>query len=176
MKILIVNTFDIKGGASRAAYRLHRALLAQNANSKMLVQSKSSDDYTVISESNRLKKAFNNLRPFIDSIPVLCRRKSIKTTFSPSVVPFSQIIYKINELNPDIVHLHWICAGMMRVEDLVKIKAPVVWSLHDNWGFTGGCHVKWECDKYKDRCGACPRLESLKENDLSRRVWNRVST
>jgi len=27
MKILIVNTFDLNGGAARATYRLHRALL-----------------------------------------------------------------------------------------------------------------------------------------------------
>ena len=30
MKILIVNTSDIQGGAARAAYRLHKALLSQN--------------------------------------------------------------------------------------------------------------------------------------------------
>ena len=42
MKILIVNTFDIQGGAARAAYRLHRALLDAGVDSQMLVQSKSS--------------------------------------------------------------------------------------------------------------------------------------
>jgi hypothetical protein len=47
MKTLIVNTSDIQGGAARAAYRLHQALLAQGVDSQMLVQSKSSDDYTV---------------------------------------------------------------------------------------------------------------------------------
>jgi len=29
VKILIVNSSDINGGAARAAYRLHRSLLAQ---------------------------------------------------------------------------------------------------------------------------------------------------
>jgi len=40
MKILIVNTYDIQGGAARAAYRLHRALLKIGINSLMLVQIK----------------------------------------------------------------------------------------------------------------------------------------
>mgnify|MGYP001058905654 CR=1 FL=1 len=39
MKILIVNTFDIEGGAARAAYRLHRPLLDAGVDSQMLVQS-----------------------------------------------------------------------------------------------------------------------------------------
>jgi len=40
MKVLIVNTFDIQGGAARAAYRLHRSLLDAGIDSQMLVQKK----------------------------------------------------------------------------------------------------------------------------------------
>jgi hypothetical protein len=29
---------------------------------------------------------------------------------------------------------------MIRIEELLKIKAPIVWSLLDMWAFTGGCH------------------------------------
>ena len=56
MKILIVNTSDIEGGAARAAYRLHKALRSQGVDSQMLVQNKSSDDYTVIVETDKVKK------------------------------------------------------------------------------------------------------------------------
>ena len=48
MKILIVNTSDIQGGAARAAYRLHKSLQSIGVDSQMLVQSKASDDYSVI--------------------------------------------------------------------------------------------------------------------------------
>ncbi|MEI8121979.1 MAG: glycosyltransferase, partial [bacterium] len=34
--------------------------------------------------------------------------------------------------------------------------------------FTGGCHVPGDCTRFQNRCGACPQLASLKENDLSR--------
>jgi glycosyltransferase involved in cell wall biosynthesis len=173
MNILHINTFDIDGGAARAAYRLHKSLLAQNIDSQMLVQSRNSDDYTVISEQSKLKKVFNKIRPHLDSIPIRLYKNRTKTLFSPSWLPFSNIVDAINEINPDIVHLHWICGGMMKIEDIARIKVPIVWSLHDNWAFTGGCHIMWECEKYKNECGACPRLGSNKENDLSKKIFQR---
>ena len=173
MKILIVNKSDIQGGAARAAYRLHKALLENGVDSKMLVQDKISDDYTVIGPTTKVQKAIAKIRPTIDSLPVRLYKNRTKTLFSPSWLGFSGIVDKINKINPDIVHLHWICGGMMTIEDISRIKAPIIWSLHDNWAFTGGCHIKWECEKYRENCGACPRLGSQKENDLSRRVWRR---
>ena len=173
MKILIVNTSDIQGGAARAAYRLHRSLLAQGVDSNMLVQSKSSDDFTVFGPQTIFQKATAKMRPTLDSIPVRRYPERTRTLFSPSWVPFPCQVDKINALNPDVVHLHWIGGGMMRIEDLAKIKAPLVWSLHDNWAFTGGCHIMWECERYKESCGECPRLASKNENDLSRKVWLR---
>jgi len=171
MKILIVNTSDTKGGAARAAYRLHRAFLFQGVDSQMLVQNKISDDFTVISECNKIKKYFNKFRPVIDSIPT--RFYKTKTLFSPSWFRFNCVADTINKINPDIVHLHWICEGMMSVEDIARIKAPIVWSLHDNWAFTGGCHIMWDCEKYKNECGGCPIIGSKKENDLSKKVFRR---
>lgn len=173
MKLLIVNTSDIQGGAARAAYRLHRALLSEGVDSQMLVQLKFSDDFTVIGPQNKFQRALAMIRPTLDSLPVRCYPKRTKTLFSPSWFGFSNIINKINEINPDIVHLHWICGGMMRVEDMARIKAPIVWSLHDMWAFTGGCHYDEECGRYKEACGNCKVLGSEKENDLSRKIIKR---
>ncbi len=173
MKILIVNTSDIQGGAARAAYRLHKALLRCGVESQMLVQKKASDDYTVIGPSTKIQKGFGKVRPTLDSIPTRLYKNKSKTLFSPSWFGFSGIVDKINEINPDIVHLHWICGGMMRIEDIAKIKAPIVWSLHDMWAFTGGCHYDEECGKYSEKCGYCKVLRSKKEKDLSRKVRER---
>ena len=173
MKILIVNTTDIQGGAARAAYRFHKALLGQNVDSQMLVQSKSSDDFTVIGPQSKVQKAFGKLRPTLDSLSVRKYKDRTKTLFSPNRVPFSNVVDKINNINPDIVHLHWIAGGMLRIEDFVKIKVPIVWSLHDMWAFTGGCHYDEECSAYQNQCGTCPVLGSNKLQDLSRKVWLR---
>jgi glycosyltransferase involved in cell wall biosynthesis len=175
MKILIVNTYDIWGGAARAAYRLHRSLLSAGIDSKMLVQTKKSDDYTVIPVygDSKIGKAFSLIRPTLDHIPLKFYKNRIKIPFSSAWFPFSKVIEKINEINPDIVHLHWVTGGMIRIEDLAKINKPIVWTLHDNWAFTGGCHIKWSCEKYTNSCGACPVLGSDKEYDLSKKVWIR---
>jgi glycosyltransferase involved in cell wall biosynthesis len=173
MKLLNVNTYDIHGGAARAAYRLHRALLDANIDSQMLVKTKSSDDDTVIGVPTAMQKVLSPIQRRLDAFALRPYKNRRQAFFSPAVVPYSGVAQRINALNPDIVHLHWICGGMMSVEELAKIKAPIVWSLHDNWAFTGGCHVKWECEKYRHGCGACPALGSKEENDLSRRIFKR---
>jgi len=173
MKILIVNAMDLSGGAARAAYRLHKSLLDQNIESQMIVQTKASKDITILGHDSTIWKGLNKLRSIIDRIPVRFYKNRTKMLFSPSWLGFNNLIDVINKTRPDIVHLHWINHGMIRIEDLKRIKAPIVWSLHDNWPFTGGCHIMWDCERYIDKCGQCPRLGSDKENDLSRWIWNR---
>lgn len=173
MKILIISTSDIRGGAARAAYRLHQSLLAEKIDSQMLVRTKSSDDFTVQSETGAILKGFNMLRSTLDSLPVLGYKKRSKTLFSPAWFGFSSLVDKINSLNPDIVHLNWIAGGMMRIEDISKIKAPIVWSLHDMWAFTGGCHYDEHCKGYKSVCGNCKVLKSNRRHDLSSNVHKR---
>jgi len=173
VKVLIVNASDIEGGAARAAYRLHQALLTQGVDSQMLVQSKISDDFRVLVSASKLKKKFAKLRATLDGLPVRFYKHRTKTLFSPSFLPCSDVVDRINALNPDVVHLHWIAGGMIGIEDIAKIKAPIVWSLHDDWGFTGGCHIKWGCREYLEKCGSCPRLGSNQAYDLSRIVFNR---
>ncbi|MBC8394852.1 MAG: glycosyltransferase, partial [Deltaproteobacteria bacterium] len=36
---------------------------------------------------------------------------------------------------------------------------PVVWTLHDQWAFTGGCHYAAGCRKYRTDCMGCPQLD-----------------
>ncbi len=173
MKVLIINTYDIQGGAARAAYRLHTALLSNGVNSEMLVQNKTSDDYTVLGPVTKKQKVIVKIRSILDALPLKLYKKRTKTHFSTSWVPSSNIINQINQINPDIVHLHWINDGMIKIEDLSKINTPIVWTLHDNWAFTGGCHIKWGCERYKEDCGACPVLGSDKKNDLSDKIFKR---
>lgn len=172
MKILHINTSDVYGGAARAAYRLHRALLAESIDSKMLVQKKTSDDHTVLAPTNKLEKGINLFRPILDNFPVQKYKNRTQTLFSPAWLPFSQIPKYIAQIDPDIVHLHWINSGMLSVKDIAKINKPIVWSLHDMWAFTGGEHYDEEQVHYLDKCGNSKVLNSAKGNDLSRKVWN----
>jgi glycosyltransferase involved in cell wall biosynthesis len=172
MKILTVNTFDIDGGAARAAYRLHRSLIKEGIDSQMLVQTKESDDFTILNKSDRFHKATTLLRRIADDAPLKFYNKT-QTHFSPAWVPFAQNAKKINEIKPDLVHLHWIGGGMWRIEELAQIKVPIVWSLHDMWPFTGGCHYDEGCEGYLRNCGSCKVLRSNSANDLSSAIFKR---
>ena len=171
MRIVIVSSSELHGGAARAAYRLHKSLLLADIDSTMIVQKKCSDDYTVITPSSKFKKLINELRPALDHI--IMKISGSKVLFSSSYMPFSGIVDKVNALNSDIVHLHWVAGGTVRIEDLGKINAPVVWNLQDMWPFTGGCHYTGHCTRYENNCGKCKILNSNKENDLSKRVFKR---
>ncbi len=174
MKVLIVNTSDIHGGAARAAYRLHKALLSEGIESRILVQKKRSDDFTVTTTvDTKWQKLFSGLRGAIDQIPVKRYKNRTQTLFSSSWFGFNNVIEKIEEIDPDIVHLHWINGGMIKIEELEKIKKPIVWSLHDMWPFTGGCHYDEGCGRFTKTCGNCKVLKSQKEYDLSRKVFER---
>ena len=172
MRILHVSTFDIAGGAARAAHRLHTALCAAGVDSQMLVQTKDSSEARVHERRTPLARMIGRLRPRIDPLLLACYPRRTVTHWSTQVMP-SRVAEDINRLNPDIVHLHWICRGFVPIEVLSRIRAPIVWTWHDSWPFTGGCHVPLDCTRYRNTCGACPQLGSHREADLSRYVWSR---
>jgi len=165
----MLNTFDDRGGAAHAARRLHAGLRGIGVDSRMLVQEKRNDDPTVSGPATPLRQALSAFRPMLDSVPLRFYPNRRRVPFTPALVP-DRLRSKVAGLRPSIVHLHWVAAGFLRLESLRRLKLPLVWTLHDSWAFTGGCHVPFDCTRYRDVCGACPLLGSGKERDLSRRV------
>lgn len=72
-----------------------------------------------------------------------------------------KLIKKIEDFNPDIIHLHNIHGYYVNYkylfEYLNKTNIKVIWTLHDCWSFTGYCpyfdYIK--CNKYKSGCKNC---------------------
>jgi len=172
MNLLILNTFENKGGAAIATYRLHRGLRSIGINSHLLVQDKKTDDYSVIGPITTRQKCFAIFRPYLDVVATRSYRKRNKVLFSPAWLP-ERLASRVAKFNPDIIHLFWVTSGFFRIETLKKFKQPIVWTLHDMWPFTGGCHYDNECGKFRQSCGNCPVLHSERERDLSRRIWSR---
>lgn len=72
-----------------------------------------------------------------------------------------KFIQQMEQIKPDIVHLHNIHGYYLNYpilfEYLSKTNIPVVWTLHDCWPFTGHC-AHWAysgCDKWKSGCNGC---------------------
>ncbi len=72
-----------------------------------------------------------------------------------------RLIRRIEEWNPDVIHLHNIHGFVLQVELLFawlkEAGKPVVWTLHDCWPFTGHCafYDYTGCAGWKAGCAGC---------------------
>ena len=146
MKILLINTSDINGGAAIAAYRLMEALNKEGVEVRMLVKDKFSDNDNVISvNSSWLKRKFNLFRflweRLIIYIGSLFDRKNL---FRVSIANTGTDISKLPEvMDADVIHLHWINQGFLSISDIRKLiclNKPVIWTMHDLWITNGIYH------------------------------------
>lgn len=174
MKVLHVSHCDILGGAARAAYRLHRAQLAAGIDSEMLVRSKKSDDWTVQGPVSWLDKLFNIARGVIGSHIMKLQCSQNVNFHSGNWLP-SKLSKKINSSDVDIVNLHWVAGETMSIEDIGRIKKPIVWTMHDMWPFCGAEHVTDYDGKARWRAGYTSdnRYDGERKLDLDRYVWQR---
>jgi len=172
MKILLINTFDTFGGAAIAANRLHKGLLDIGEESVYLVDEKYSDSPAIRTARHGFARVWNKVLPYLDRFPTRLYPDRERTFFSTAWAP-NTTVSQINALNADIVHLHWTANGFIRLEDIARITKPVVWTLHDMWAFTGGCHYTGTCSRYLESCGQCPQLGSHKKDDLSSYIFKR---
>lgn len=103
-----------------------------------------------------------------------------------SVAPTYHLIKQINNICPDLIHLHNIPGYYINYPVLFKylaaIDIPIVWTLHDCWAFTGHCvYFSYvNCQKWKTECQFCPQKRSYpqslfvdrsKKNFWEKRHW-----
>lgn len=78
-----------------------------------------------------------------------------------SCLSTKKLIRNIEEIQPDIIHLHNIHDHWLNYEILFRYlnstDIPVVWTFHDCWAFTGHCYhfVQVDCMKWKTKCENC---------------------
>lgn len=77
------------------------------------------------------------------------------------------LIEKIKEWNPDVIHLHNIHGFVLQVELLFRYlkeaKKPVVWTLHDAWAYTGHCafYDYRGCRGFENGCQECTEYQKV---------------
>lgn len=171
MKILHLNINEQFGGAAQAANRLHHELLRMEVDSNLLVINKESNDKSVIriagvySKGDKLKlfirKAFNIIK-------VIFHNNRDKRYNPPSL-----LLGVIRRMDFDILHLHWVTGSFVNFRELINIKKPIVWTMHDCAAFTGICNVIGNCNNYQTGCGNCPLINSKSKKDISSREFKR---
>ncbi len=72
-----------------------------------------------------------------------------------------------------ILHLHWTAFAFDWPSFFASLPRalPIIWTLHDQNPYTGGCHFVTGCERFKTGCGSCPQLRASHPNDLSQRAF-----
>ena len=178
MKIVIISKSDTTGGAAIAAKRLKDALQANGHNVNMLVQEKESNDPTIYTTGDSsLKKKWNFVLFVIERLYFLFfeKSKAIRFAFSPAIAGEDISSHTLVK-QADIIHIHWFNQGYLSLnglKKLIKLNKPIVWTLHDMWAFTGGCHYSGDCENYKFACGNCKFLKHPGSRDLSTKIYKK---
>lgn len=175
MRVLIVNTSELAGGAAVASKRLMKALNNNGVKSKMLVAVKKSRDIEVVGLG---RKWLHQLFFLIDRLAIFLhlhlKKQHLWEIDTASIGHDITLLPEFKEA--DIIHLQWINQGMLSLRGIRKILEsgkPVVWTMHDMWPFTAVCHHRYGCRRLEEGCGTCPYLPRPCKNDLSRRVFRR---
>lgn len=174
MKVVHISASDLAGGAAIACKRIVDAESLHGIDSKLIVQKKISSDKKVFSTTtNPISKLNYNLRMILDEAFIRLLTNKERGRFS---YPFIGIDISNHPIikSSDIIHLHWINNGFLSLEALRKIGSsgkPIVWTLHDMWAFTGGCHYSLGCQKFESECKQCPALKLSGDNDTSNKIF-----
>ncbi len=163
MNIAIISTQDIHGGAPRASYRLLKGLRLFNTWPVMMVRTKDSDDPSVIRvEINAPEfKLEQTIFWAIQHYAVVLNRSDLSNTFFTLSYPGYDISCTELIQEADVVNLHWVAEfqSVETVTKLLELGKPVVWTLHDENPYTGGCHYTAGCGGYRGDCRDCPQLK-----------------
>lgn len=172
LRPLLVTTRDFFG-AGGATHAITKFIRAQGVDARLLVYfQRSKDDF--VRQFGRQSDGLTSLTTRVVTRLNERRRRTHQNrtgyTFSDNLIP--HLVHQtINQLASDVVHLHWI-GSFVPISSVPKITAPIILTLHDMWAFTGGCHYTHGCERYLLQCGCCPQLQSTREQDRSRRVFN----
>lgn len=174
MKILHLNTFESRGGAAIAARRLHSALNQDGRVASTLgVKEKDSDAADVTVLPCYRSKIFGKILSKASDKLLSWYASEANTFFSAYLLP-NTLASAVKALQPDIIHLHWVAGNFISpyaLKQIASLSLKTVWTLHDTWAFTGGCHYFRSCQKWQMQCCNCPELSKRIPCDLAKLQW-----
>lgn len=144
-------TFSSSGGAGKFAQRLNKAQLRSGLDSTLITFNK----------EGLAKSTFDH--PILTALATLdfgLVRKDLSqplfTLFRDKVELFDASRFLDENTT---LHLHW-TPGVISRKSINKVLKTnnVVWTLHDMFPITGGCHHAIDCTQFEKTCGNCPQV------------------
>lgn len=188
MRILMVSTADIAGGAEKVASQLFNQYRRFGHDCWLAVGLKRSDDQNVFVIPNDKCKSLwthlcTNLAKRVRALASKVRGTGRVSRWLHGLGEPSRCfsvwlghedfnfpgIWRLLQLMPEfpnIVHCHnlhgaWLSSGGyfdLRALPWLSQQVPVVLTLHDAWLLSGHCAHSFECERWETGCGQCPDL------------------
>lgn len=166
MRAVILSHSDREGGAAIAAHRLLEGLDRVGVSARMLVARKLTQDPRVVlaSPEQKSRLASRHAANFFHSEVQRRMIDANRSTLSDTLFSFPYPSLDVSQLpllaDADVVNCHWVNGFLSpaAVHRILQRRLPVVWSLHDMWPFTGGCHYSAGCEGFVNQCKQCPQL------------------
>lgn len=169
MKIVHISTSVSESSANT---RLHKALLDMGISSKILTMGHRGPIEEVYDLKNSIPKKIMD----VGARRIRAKQKELLPIRTNTPFSVGNTGYKLNNnfliQEADIIHLHWICEmlSIHNIKQLLTLNKPIVWTCHDSWPFTGGCHVRYGCMNFTQTCGRCGELEIKNEHDITYKI------
>ena len=149
MKIVHISSSD-SGGAGKAALRLHKALLSQDIDSRLLCLHKSEESPNVYQIDEPLWSKIIRHIP----LPIAQNKYSgfiRRHGQNYECLSFPEAVYDISShpilKDADIINLHWVGSMLNYPKFFRKTDTPIIWTLHDMNPFLGCAHYMGDKNK-----------------------------
>ena len=152
MKIVQINATSGIGSTGKIAVAISELLNESNIENYIFASSISDENKNNVKVSNENYIKFQAIKS-----------KVLGNYGFNSASATKKIINKLEEIKPDIVHLHNIhghdCNLEMLFKYFKKTNQKLYWTFHDCWAFTGYCPYfdLAGCDKWETECKQCPQ-------------------
>ena len=148
-------TFSTLGGAGSVAKQLQEGQLSAGITSRLLTMTDSNIQSLLTKNPLLVSEAlfdFFGVRKSVESQLFTLYRNSENRRVAKAV-----------QHSSDLIHLHW-TPGVLSLEtigSLARSGRGCVWTLHDMWPFTGGCHHAGDCRGFMSGCRDCPQIRNV---------------
>lgn len=156
MKIIHINAVCGKGSTGRIVVDIANSAESHGHECYIAYGHADTDYHRAYKIGNKYEHLFHNL--FFSRLLGLQGYGSILTTL--------KFTRWLDEINPDIVHIHNLHANYINqnilFKYLVKKDIPVIITLHDCLNFTGKCtnYTSVKCKRWHTECCRCPLIKS----------------
>ena len=144
IRILHLSYCDRNTGAGIAAKRIHNCICDFNdpeIKSYLRLNTNGIDNKNIRYTKKLIPKYYNLVKKYLERIIIRLIKYEDNKFHSISVLPSLKHL-EINNLDIDIVHIHWVQHETISIEEIGKIKFPIVWTLHDFWPFSATEHYQ----------------------------------